>query len=147
MLIALVTPPSSRKSLICSATCIATLTCASLVDAPRCGVEMKFGVPNSGEAVAGSISNTSSAAPATWPLSSASLSACSSISPPRAQLMIRTPGRQEGVERRNFHPESERAGGDDRADVAAADQAKRLAGHLDTHEAVLFPLALLGRGV
>ena len=31
-------------------------------------------------------------APATWPLSSASLSAASSISPPRAQLTIRTPG-------------------------------------------------------
>ena len=55
-------------------------------------VEMKPGVPNSGEAVAGSVSKTSRAAPATWPLSSASLSACSSIRPPRAQLIIRTPG-------------------------------------------------------
>ena len=44
MLSALATPPRTRKSLICSATWIATLTCASLVDAPRCGVEMKPGV-------------------------------------------------------------------------------------------------------
>jgi hypothetical protein len=33
---------------------MATLTCASLVEAPRCGVEMKPGVPNSGESLAGS---------------------------------------------------------------------------------------------
>jgi len=52
---------------------------------------MNPGVPNNGEAVAGSVSNTSSAAPATWPLSSPSFSAASSISPPRAQLTIRTP--------------------------------------------------------
>ena len=37
--------------------------------------------------------------------------------------------------------------GDDRADIARADQPQRLAGHLDPHEAVLFPLAGLGRGV
>ncbi len=41
----------------------------------------------------GSLGNTSSAAPATLPLSSASLSAASSISSPRAQLMTRTPSR------------------------------------------------------
>ena len=35
--------------------------------------------------------NTSSAAPATWPLVMASANAASSIRPPRAQLMIRTP--------------------------------------------------------
>jgi hypothetical protein len=34
--------------------------------------------------------------------------------------------------------------GDDRADVAATDQAERLAAELDTHEAVLLPLAGLG---
>ena len=91
MLSALVTAPVSRKSDICSATWIATLTCASLVDAPRWGVETKPGVPNSGEAEAGSSTNTSSAAPATWPDSSASFSAASSTRPPRAQLMMRTP--------------------------------------------------------
>ena len=53
---------------------------------------MKFGRAEQRRlALAGSLSNTSSAAPATWPLSSASLSAASSISPPRAQLMMRTP--------------------------------------------------------
>ena len=52
---------------------------------------MKPGVPNKGDAVAGSVSNTSNAAPPTWPLSSASFNAASSISPPRAQLTIRTP--------------------------------------------------------
>ena len=40
-----------------------------------------------------------------------------------------------------------RAVGDDRADIAAADDAERLAGDLDAHEAVLFPFAGLGRGV
>ena len=88
---ALVTPPVSRKSDICSATWMATLTWASSVEAPRCGVEMKLGVPNSGDALAGSSTKTSSAAPPTWPESSAAFSATSSISPPRAQLMMRTP--------------------------------------------------------
>ena len=40
-----------------------------------------------------------------------------------------------------------RAVGDDRADIAAADHAERLAGDLDAHEAVLLPFAGLGRGV
>ena len=34
-----------------------------------------------------------------------------------------------------------------RADIAAADDAKHLAGDLDAHEAVLLPFAGLGRGV
>ncbi len=67
MLIALVTAPVSRKSLICSATCSATFSCASAVAAPRCGVHTTFSSANSGLSVAGSVSNTSSAAPATWP--------------------------------------------------------------------------------
>ena len=41
--------------------------------------------------VAGSSTNTSKAAPATWPDLSASTSAASSTRPPRAQLMMRTP--------------------------------------------------------
>ena len=52
---------------------------------------MKFGVPNNGDSFAGSVTNTSSAAPAICPESSPSFSAASSISPPRAQLTIRTP--------------------------------------------------------
>ncbi len=40
-----------------------------------------------------------------------------------------------------------RAVGDDRADIAGADEAERLVGDLDAHEAVLLPLAGAGRGV
>ena len=54
--------------------------------------------------------------------------------------------RQEGVEGDHLHLQPERAVGDDRADIAAADQAERLAVQLDAHEAVLLPLAGLGRG-
>ena len=142
--------------------------------------------------VAGSVTNTSSAAPAICPESSNSLSAASSISPPRAQLTMRTPflvrsrlsrlqdvarlvgqrrvqrdeigareqiveidlldaqfdralGRQERIERDHLHPQAMRAVGDDRPDIARADQPERLGGHLDPHEAVLLPLAGLGR--
>ena len=65
MLIALDTAPVSRKSLIWSATCNATFSCASAVAAPRWGVQTTFSNPNNGLSVAGSVSNTSSAAPAT----------------------------------------------------------------------------------
>ena len=41
--------------------------------------------------LAGSTGKTSSAAPATWPLSSAAFRSSSTTSPPRAQLMMRTP--------------------------------------------------------
>ena len=41
----------------------------------------------------------------------------------------------------------ERPVGDDRADIAAADDAERLVEELDAHEAVLLPLAGMGRGV
>ena len=54
-------------------------------------MQTTFSSPNSGLSVAGSVSKTSSAAPATWPDFSASYSAASSTSPPRAQLMMRTP--------------------------------------------------------
>ena len=56
-------------------------------------------------------------------------------------------GGQEGIVGDHLHPQAERAVGDDRADIAAADQAERLAGQLDAHEAVLLPLAGLGGGV
>ena len=48
MLIAFATAPVSRKSLICSATCSATFSCASAVAAPRCGVQTTLSRPNSG---------------------------------------------------------------------------------------------------
>ena len=47
---------------------------------------------NSGDAVHGSLTYTSMPAPATRPSAIASASACSSTSPPRAALTIRTPG-------------------------------------------------------
>ena len=55
--------------------------------------------------------------------------------------------RQERIERDHLHAQAERAVGDDRADIAAADHAQRLAGDLDPHEAVLLPLAGLGGGI
>jgi hypothetical protein len=55
--------------------------------------------------------------------------------------------RQKRIVRDHFHAQTERAVGDDRADVAAADYAQRLGGDLDPHEAVLLPLAGLGGGI
>ena len=155
---------------------------------------MTLSRPNSGFCLAGSSANTSSAAPATWPESSAALRSASTTSPPRAQLMMRTPFfvlasalasirlrvasvsgvcrvmksarasssssvdlldaevagalvREEGIEGDHLHLQAEGAVGDDRADIAAADDAERLAGELDAHEARLLPLAGLGRAV
>jgi hypothetical protein len=68
------------------------LSCASTVDAPRCGVTMTLSNSNSGESVHGSVAKTSMPAPATWPLLMACASACSSTRPPRAALTHRTPG-------------------------------------------------------
>ena len=56
------------------------------VDAPRCGVSTVFGAPSKGESRGGSCSKTSTAAPPSWPLASASASAASSTMPPRATL-------------------------------------------------------------
>ena len=50
-----------------------------------------FSMPNSALSVAGSTSNTSMPAPATLPLFSAAIRSASTTSPPRAQLMMRTP--------------------------------------------------------
>ena len=138
--------------------------------------------------------NTSKAAPATCPESSAARSASSSTSPPRAQLMMRTPffifaiaaastmfvvfsvsgvcsvmksarlnssssstlctpmiggalGREERIVGDHPHAQAERAVDHDRADIAGADHAERLAGDLDPHEAVLLPLAGLCRRI
>ena len=53
-------------------------------------------------------------------------------------------GGQERIVGDDLHPEAQRAVGDDRADIARADQAQRLGGELHPHEAVLLPLAGLG---
>mmetsp|Transcript_20290 Transcript_20290/g.61861 ORF Transcript_20290/g.61861 Transcript_20290/m.61861 type:complete len:477 (+) Transcript_20290:705-2135(+) len=72
----------------------ATLPCASSVEAPRCGVATSLGCSISAHSCSagGSDSNTSTAAPATWPDCSAASRSASLMMPPRAQLMMRTPG-------------------------------------------------------
>ena len=52
--------------------------------------------------------------------------------------------RQERVKGDDLHFQAQRAAGDDRADIARADQAQRLAGDFHAHEAVFRPQALLG---
>ena len=86
-LTALRTMPSLRKPTNTSASSIATFSCASRVDAPRCGLAIRFSCLNSGAGSGGSLPNTSSAAPASWPDVSASSTASSSTMPPRAQLI------------------------------------------------------------
>ena len=69
MLTALRIVPSSNAARIDCAISIPTLSCASAVEAPRCGVRTRFEIFRSGESAGnGSVSKTSSAAPATWPL-------------------------------------------------------------------------------
>ena len=74
----------------------------------------------------------------------ANSSSSSTFSTPSATRALR---RQERIVGDHLHLEAERAVGDDRADIAAADDAERLAGELDAHEARLLPLAGLGRAV
>ena len=74
----------------------------------------------------------------------ASSSSSSTFSTPSS---IARSGDEERIVGDDLHLEAMGAVGDDRADIAAADQAERLAAQLDAHEAVLFPLAGLGRGV
>ena len=83
----------SSASAICAAMSRATLTCASDVEAPRCGVQMTFGCASSAadEAGGGSALKTSSAAPATLPSLSATSRSASFTTPPRATLTMRTP--------------------------------------------------------
>ena len=181
-----------------AATCSATITparsCASCVEAPRCGVTTTFGRPRMGPDVYGSSGNTSSAAPATCPERSASTSASRSTRSPRAAFTIRTPGlhqrdavgvdqvpglgrersvqgdevglqqqvlercgrdlelaaaigRHERVEHDDPHPERPRAGGDQLADAAEADDAEHLVGQLHAAEALALPAPLGERGV
>ena len=61
------------------------------MEAPKWGVTITFGCLNKIFSFAGSFSNTSKAAPATCPDSSAAKSASSSIRPPLAQFIICTP--------------------------------------------------------
>eukprot|EP00162_Nutomonas_longa_P009149 comp19051_c0_seq1/m.35266 comp19051_c0_seq1/g.35266 ORF comp19051_c0_seq1/g.35266 comp19051_c0_seq1/m.35266 type:complete len:544 (+) comp19051_c0_seq1:535-2166(+) len=92
----LTTPATARPSNALTtwvAISLATLSCASPVEAPRCGVAMTLGWLKSSTSSfgGGSCSKTSRPAPATLPLWRARRRACSSMMPPRAQLMKRTP--------------------------------------------------------
>ena len=64
---AFVIAPFCKYSAICSAICKATFSCASIVEAPRCGVATTFGCSNKILSFAGSSEKTSSATPETWP--------------------------------------------------------------------------------
>ena len=81
----------SSASFTDRATETPAFSCASSVDAPRCGVTTTFGSASSRRAgppsTGGSVVKTSSPAPAMAPVVSASYSASSSIRPPRATLM------------------------------------------------------------
>ncbi len=83
-------PRSARRT--DRATARPALSCASWVEAPRCGVTTTLSSSNSGEEVVGSVANTSIPAPPTRPSRTASASADSSMSPPRASLTMITPG-------------------------------------------------------
>ena len=75
----------------CSAMIMPARSCASTVLAPRCGVATTLSYLNSGLSVVGSLGYTSTAEAATLPLSMARAQASSSMIPPRATLMTRTP--------------------------------------------------------
>ncbi len=80
-----------RARATCSATCVPARSCASLVEAPRCGVLTTWSYLKRMSSVVGSLGYTSTAAAATLPLSMARARASSSTMPPRATLMTRTP--------------------------------------------------------
>src|SRR6058998_1737838 len=67
------------------------LACASRVDAPRCGVNTTLGAARSGLPTGGSMSNTSTAAPDSFPDRNASASAASWTISPRAQFTRMAP--------------------------------------------------------
>ena len=86
MLTAFVTRPPSSAATTCSATIRPARSCASSVEAARCGVTTTSSSSSSGP-VYGSVEKTSSAAPASFPERIASTSASSSTSAPRAALI------------------------------------------------------------
>ena len=56
-------------------------------------------------------------------------------------------GRQKRIVGNHLHAQTQGPLGNNRADIAAADDAERLAGQLDPHETRLLPFAGLGRAV
>ena len=97
---------NSPASASCTMSAIVSpaLSCASRVRAPRCGVTTTLSSSNSGDSVVGSVTNTSSAAPAMMPSRIASASACSSTMPPRATLMTRSVGLAFSSRSRSMRP-------------------------------------------
>src|SRR5690606_29188316 len=83
-------PASTFKALRAAAS--AMRSDDSRVAAPRCDVARKLGNASSGEPVGGSCSKASLAAALTRPSPMARARASSSINPPRAVLMMITPG-------------------------------------------------------
>ncbi len=90
-LIAFRTISPRRAASTCPAMATDTAVCASIVDAPICGVTITKSDSSSRLPDGGSHANTSSAAPETRPSLIARMRASSLMMPPRAQLMIRTP--------------------------------------------------------
>ncbi len=103
MFTAFVTSPPSSAAATCSATITPARSCASPVEAARCGVTTTLSSSSSGP-VYGSAEKTSSAAPAIVPDCSASNSAASSISSPRAALTSRAPGRMRANAAASIEP-------------------------------------------
>ena len=101
----------SRTSRTCAATSSETRTCASAVEAPRCGVSSVFGASSSGEPVGGSCSKTSIPAPPRCPDRSASATAASSTTPPRATLRRIDPGLSRAIASRPMRPRVARVNG------------------------------------
>ena len=91
MLTALVTTPPLSAAITCSAVTTPARSCASAVEAPRCGVTTTSSRAKSGCSVKGSEGKTSSAAPPSLPDSSPAWTASRSTSSPRAQLTTRAP--------------------------------------------------------
>ena len=101
MLTAFVTMPPSSAATICSATMTPARSCASPVEAARCGVTTTSSSPSSGPSY-GSLEKTSSAAPASFPDAIASASASSSTSAPRAAFTSRAPSRMCAIASRSI---------------------------------------------
>ena len=101
MFTAFVTIPPSSAATTCSATMTPARSCASSVEAARCGVTTTWSSSSRGP-VYGSAENTSSAAPASFPDRIASTSASSSTSAPRAALTSRAPSRIRAIASRSI---------------------------------------------
>ena len=104
-------------------------SCASSVDAARCGVTTTSSSASSGPSY-GSVEKTSSAAPASLPDASASASASSSISAPRAALTIRAPSFIFAIDSRLIIPRVSSVRGECRVRKSATARTRVLRGRM-----------------